>query len=113
MKKSFLYAVLLTAVLLTGCQNGLERQSGTVTETSSETSAESSAQMETAKETTMVTETAAVTTIAEAKPLTPLEKEYAWLEAAQSDKYAEPAFLYDFTGDGFPERLELILEGVF
>lgn len=111
MKRSFLYAVLLATVLLTGCQNGTEGQSGTVTETSSETSAETSAETKTVKEITTVTEsTAAVTTIAETKPLTPLEKEYAWLEAAQSDKYAEPAFLYDFTGDGFPERLELILE---
>lgn len=109
MKKILIF--LLAAVLLTGCQNASKGQSETVTETTSKTSAETSAETKTVKEITTVTEsTAAVTTIAETKPLTPLEKEYAWLDYIKDKDYVKHAFLYDFTGDGFPECMDLFFE---
>lgn len=61
MKKNFLYAVLLTAVLLMGCRNGTEEQSGTAAEASAETSAETAVQTEASAVTTAAETTAEVT----------------------------------------------------
>lgn len=73
MRMNFLYAVLLTAVLLTGCKNGTEEQGGTVAETSAETAV----QTETSKESTAAAATTAETSVPEQEP-------FAYSEAADA-----------------------------
>lgn len=87
MKKIFWGAVLLAAVLLTGCRSGTEGQSGTVTETFSDTNAESSAKTETSAATTSVETTAEVTE----KPAPDVYSENvkAWAETFAGLVYAE------------------------
>lgn len=98
MKK--LTVILLAALLLGGCGNSAEMpQKNSET---SQTAAGTTTAVTTAAEkvTTAKTETSAVTT-EEAVPLTPLEEAQAW-----ADEYPY-RFLYDLTGDGFPERFNI------
>lgn len=109
--KKFIIAMSVL-LLLCGCEKGAEipaeisEASRSVTTTETTTAAE----VTTTSETTVITAEETTVTTEETTPITPLENEYAWLEAAKNDIYTQQAFLYDFTGDGFPERMELILE---
>lgn len=114
MKKFFIAMAAL--LLLCGCEKGAEA-STEISETSQAVTTTAAVEdvTETTSETAVTTvakttvETTTVTT-EETIPLTPFEKEYAWLETDKNNIDIQQAFLYDFTGDGFPERMELILE---
>ncbi len=105
--KKFISAILAVLVLsmLCGCEKGAEIHSE-ISETSrTETSAEnisatSETAVTTAAKTTFETTKAATE---ETVTLTPLEEAQAW-----ADEYPN-RFLYDITGDGFPERLSFDL----
>ena len=94
MKKALI--AIAAILLLGGCKNNTEVLTGT-----SETFSETASQTETAAETTAAAVTES-TAEAENAPPSPLEEMKTWA-AGGSD------FLYDITGDGFPELLKPML----
>ena len=99
MKKALI--AIAAILLLGGCKNNTEVLTGT-----SETFSETASQTETAAETTAAAVTES-TAEAENAPPSPLEEMKTWA-AGGSD------FLYDITGDGFPELLKAyVIEDAF
>ncbi|MCM1328949.1 MAG: hypothetical protein NC253_05850 [Ruminococcus sp.] len=100
--KKFISAILAMSAILSLCACGNNAETVTETETSAKISETTSTVTTTAEKIT-ATETTTVTT-EETVPLTPLEEAYLWAEKSPD------RFLYDFTGDGFPECVELLSE---
>ncbi|MBD5139909.1 MAG: hypothetical protein HDT25_00620 [Ruminococcus sp.] len=106
--KKFIIAMSVL-LLLCGCEKGAEMPAEISEVSQSVTATATAAEVTTTSETTVTTAETTVTT-EETTLMTPLENEYAWLKNVKIDIDKQQAFLYDFTGDGFPERMELILE---